>query len=381
MVCCAVTAACSFDRQTVPSSAASLVVHAVLDPAAGVQQVLVEKSLTGAITVAEKVRYDSLDPINTGGGIPVSLATVTISGPDGDLVGLEKKYTGKAASYGAGRYEVAAGVGKTPIRPGAKYTLTVKTQDGAVVTGTTVVPGTAPVVTLMQMNPFDRERDTLRLSWPAVQKARTYAIRVESPFGAYTIFSDTTHVTIPGTLRNFLASELERIFIPGFQQMATVVAVDTNYFDYYRSRNDPFTGSGMISHLHGGVGLFGAVVTVDTRNIVVTQSTTDPTFEGMYDLVAQPANVTKVVDSFQMYVESGTTAQSSLSGWYTKNRAITNVRDAVAGTRDGSRIQLDFLSNQDMKAVAARFTGTQVGDSLVGSYTGAQGTVVFRRRP
>jgi hypothetical protein len=379
IVCCGITAACSFDQQTIPTSTPDIVVHAVLDPGTGVQQVLVEQSLTGSVAISDKVKYDSLDPINTGGGIPVSLASVVISGPDGALVGLERKFTGKPASYGAGRYEVQAGVGRTPIRPGATYTLTVKTLDGAVVTGKTVVPSSAPSTFMAQVNPFDRERDTLHISWTAVQKARSYGLRVETPFGAFMLFSDSTHVELPGTLRNFLASDLQRVFIPGFQQVATIVAVDTNYFDYYRSRNDPFTGSGLISHLSGGIGLFGSVVTVDSRNIVVTQPTTDPTFEGVYDYISGPPLTTKLVDQFQLFIESGTTAKASLSGSYTRNRA-TSARDAVAGTRDGSRIQLDFLQNQDMKTAIARFTGAQVGDSLVGAYTGSNVPVVFRRR-
>ena len=47
--------------------------------------------------------------------------------------------SGRLATYGAGRYEVIAGVGGVPIRPGGKYTLTVRATDGTVVTGSTVV--------------------------------------------------------------------------------------------------------------------------------------------------------------------------------------------------------------------------------------------------
>ncbi len=375
-----VFAACTFDQQTLQPSAPEVVVTAVLDPGAGVQQVLVERSLTGSVTVNSSVRYDSLDPINTGGGVPISGASVVINGPDGPMTGLEKKYTGKPAGYGAGRYEIAAGLGKSlAIRAGGKYTLTVKTTDGAVVTGSTVVPTAVLNSTNIMVNPFDRENDTLSMSWPDAPLARTYALRMDSPFGAFMLFNDSTHVAIPGTLRNLFADKLQRVFIPGFQQSVTVVAVDTNFYDYYRSRNDPFTGSGLISRLQGGVGVFGAVVTLGARTLVVTQPTTEPSFEGTYDLIVSATTPSRVIDSFQLYVESATGDEASLSGWYTRNRLSTQ-RDAVAGTRNGTRIQLDYLQNQDVHTAVMRFIGAQSGDSLVGSYVGVPGTVVFRRR-
>ncbi len=375
----AVTAACTFDQQAVAVTKSEVVVHAVLDPSAQVQQVLVEQSLTGTINIDEQIRYDTLDPINTGGGVPIAGAFVAIQGPDGQLVGIEKKYSGKPFSYGTGRYEIAAGLGKTPIRAGAKYTLTVRTPSGDVVTGTTVVPNAAAVNTTARVDPFDRERDTLRLKWNVAPLARTYALRVESPFGAFLLFSDTAHLELPGTLRNFFADQLQRVFIPGFQQIATVSAVDTNFFDYYRSRNDPFTGSGIINRLTGGIGLFGSAVTVLSRNAVVTQPTTEPTFEGVYELVTAPTAPTKLVDVFRLYVESKNGDQASLSGNYTRNRTSTQ-RDAIAGTRDGALIQLDFLQNQDLKSRLTRFIGTRIADSLVGGYAGAAGRVVFKRQ-
>jgi hypothetical protein len=34
---------------------------------------------------------------------------------------------------------------------------------------------------------------------------------------------------------------------------------DTNYYDFVRSRSDPFTGRGFLNHLEGGIGVFGSV--------------------------------------------------------------------------------------------------------------------------
>ena len=373
-------ASCQFDEHAVGVQPSQVVVHAVLDPGASFQEVLLERTLTGTVTISQNIKFDPLDPINTGDGVPVTGASVVITGPDGALVGLEKKYTGKPASYGAGRYEVAAGFAATkPIRPGATYTLRVQTTDGAVVTGTTTVPQITPVIPDGKLTAFNRDRDTLKVNWNLIPFARLYGIRVESPFGAFTIFSDSTHLSLPGNFRNLFADNLEKLFIPGFQQATTVFAVDTSYFDYYRSRNDPFTGSGIINRLTGGIGLFGALVTIDSRVLDVTQGAKDPTIEGDYEYVSGPSQPKLLVDLFHLYVESGTTQAASLSGYYFRDRNNA-ARDGIAGTRDGTRIELQFQVNQDVHSTLVRFTGSQVADSLVGSYNTVGGRVVFKRR-
>ena len=45
--------------------------------------------------------------------------------------------------------------------------------------------------------------------------------------------------------------------------------VDENYFDYYRRVSDFSTATGLVMHLAGGIGVFGSVVTLATRTIVV----------------------------------------------------------------------------------------------------------------
>ena len=152
-----------------------------------------------------------------------------------------------------------------------RYQLRVRTPDGAVVTGTTVIPDIAPVGAGARLDLFNRDRDSLRLTWRDVAGARAYLVRVESPFGAFLLFTDSTHITLKGDLRNYFASSLQRVFIPGFRQRVSVAAVDSNFFDYYRSRNDPFTGSGIINNLEGGIGLFGAAVNISARTLDVVQ--------------------------------------------------------------------------------------------------------------
>ena len=379
IVACALLAAtaCTFDRQVIAVPATMVVVHGVLDPGDTLVDILVERSLSGSITVRHP-RFDPLDPINTAGGVPAKGAQVSINGPDGTTQGIELQYPGKPSTYGAGRYVFR----RLVVRQGARYSLNIRTADDIVVTGSTLVPtftSGAPPVTAFA--PFRRDRDTLALSWSTVSNARTYGVRVDSPFGAFQLFSDSTNLTLAGDLRNIFAGDLPRVFIPGFQQAVTVYAADTNFFDYYRSRNDPFTGSGIINRLQGGIGLFGSTLLVSTRTVDVTQALTDSSFEGDYEFVQGSTQARAFVDILRLYIETPGTAAigASLSGWYSRDRKST-ARDGVAGARDGDRIELRFLVNQDAKQRLVTFTGKQSHDSLIGNYSGLGGIVAFRKR-
>jgi hypothetical protein len=376
---CVVTA-CTFDQQSVAVQPPQIVVHAVLDPGTMEQEVLVERSLSGAIDIRKNLRFDPSDPINTGGGIPVSGAQVTITGPDGTVTGFEAPVVGRPPTYASGRYLVMFGAGamfaSPPLRRGVQYTLRVRTPDGAVVTGTTVIPDIAPVTPGTRLDLFNRDRDSVRLAWREARGARSYLVRVETPFGAFLLFSDSTNVTLKGDLRNYFATSLERVFIPGFRQRVSVAAVDSNFFDYYRSRNDPFTGSGIINSLEGGIGVFGAAVNIAARNADVVQDVREPAFEGLWDVVASPR---QIVDVFRLYVETpGDPA--ALSGWYTRNRG-SGVLEGMIGSRTKGRVVLEFLANQAAVDTVAVFSGEQRGDSLIGSFVGVTGRVVFLKRP
>ena len=371
--------ACTFDQRVVAVPPSAVVVHAVLDPGDTLVDVLVERSLTGTITVG-KLSYDPLDPINTGGGVPASGAQVSISGPDGTAQGFEIVYRRKPPTYGAGRYVFP----RLVIRPGAKYTLFVRTTDGIVVTGSTVVPNFVrdPVASLRDPN-FRRDLDTLSLSWKAVPNARTYGLRINSPFGAFQLFSDSTQLHIAGGLRNVFVSELPRVLIPGFEQDYAVYAADTNFFDYYRSRNDPFTGSGIINRLDGGIGLFGSTVTIYSWYVDVTQATTDSAFEGRYRMVQGSTEARSFIGEMRLYIETPASAKvaASVSGTYYQI-FNTGSRDGIVGTRDANRIELDFLVNQDAQQRVATFVGQQADDSLYGTFTPSSGngeSVVFRK--
>jgi len=372
-------AACTFDEHAVAVQPPQVVVHAVLDPGTLEQQVLVERSLSGAVDIVKNQRFDAEDPINTGSGIPIGGAEVTISGPDGTLIGREAPVSDRPAPYSTGRYVVAFGAGgasaSPPLRRGVRYQLRVRTPDGAEVTGTTVVPDIDPANPYPLNVTFNRDQDSVRFAWRGVAGARTYLVRVESPFGAFLQFMDSTNVTLKGDLRNYFASSLQRVFIPGFRQRVSVAAVDSNFFDYYRTRNDPFTGSGIINNLDGGIGVFGAAVNFATLVVDVTQDTREPAFEGVWDLVVTPFPPPIML---RLYVETpGDPA--ALSGWWMRNTA--EEREGVVGTRTKGRVVLEFMANQSAADTVLVFSGEQRGDSLVGTFTPGTGRVVFLKRP
>jgi uncharacterized protein DUF4249 len=376
------TAACTFDQQTVAVQPPQVVVHAVLDPGGTEQQVLVERTLSGTIDVPKNQRFDPEDPINSGGGIPITGCEVTVTGPTGEFFGVEAPAPGRPSSYSTGRYLLSSGTinngPRIPLRAGGRYVLRVRTPDGTVVTGSTVIPQATAFVPGSRLEPFNRDQDTVRLAWSAAGAARSYLIRVESPFGPFLLFSDSIGLELPGNLRNYFASSLERVFIPGFRQRVEVAAVDSNYYDYYRSRNDPFTGSGIINRLQGGLGVFGSAVSIHARTLDVTQDAREPAIEGTYNVTATPTLSRPVADALRLYVESpGDPA--ALSGWFTRNRT-SGVLEGMIGTRKNGRVVLEFLENQSSVDTVAVFAGEQRGDSLVGAYVGVSGQVVFVRR-
>ena len=369
-----VVGACTFDEHAVAVQSPQVVVHAVLDPGAQEQQVLVERTLSGSVNIVRDQRFDSEDPVNSGGGVPVSGALVAITGPDGRFIAFETLPAGRPPSYETGRY-VTPSNGMI-VRPGASYVLEVSTPGGTIVRGTTTVPTIGPTGTSGRVDPFNRGRDTVRLTWRSVAGARSYLLRVESPFGPFLQFIDSTNVSLGGDLRNYFASSLERVFIPGFRQRVSVAAVDSNFFDYYRTRNDPFTGSGIINHLEGGIGVFGSAVNIGTRTVDVVQDSREPSFEGIWDIADSPR---PLVDLFRVYVETPG-EPSALSGWYARDRAGPTL-EGMVGTRTNGRVVLEFLANQAAVDTVGVFSGEQRGDSLIGTFTGVTGRVVFLKRP
>jgi hypothetical protein len=380
LVATTLVASCELGTVIVPRTAPAIVVHSVLNPSATTQVVLVERSLSGAITIPD-TSFDPSDPIVTAGGVPVSGALVELIDSTGKTVrGIEDKLA-STTGRGAGVYRIALGSGS--LRLGMRYQLHIHSVEGEDVTAFTRVPAPEFTSTGGFTRTFNRDRDTLNVQWNRTPKTRTYAVRVESPFGPFFLFTDSTRFRMTGDVRNLFAGDLQRVLIPGFRQDMLVAAVDSNFYDYYRTNNDPFTGAGIISRVNGGLGLFGALVGLNSGTLTVVADQTEPV-EARFRLAsvgvgsaAPPAN------QITLYVESKPTRDglpAALSGRYVTPNP--NARgDGIIGQQLGSTITLALLANQLAGDTVDVFTGELHGDTLTGSYRKNGGTSVFVRSP
>lgn len=367
-------AGCELDAVNVTPPTAAVVVHAVLNADANEQIILVESSLTGRVAIDTTRRFDPLDPIASAGGEPLVNADVRLLAGD-DTVGAVAAET-RVSGRGTGRYVVSRQ--QLAVRPGSRYRLRVRTADGREVTGETLVPGAPPGWTpgsgaVATPTSFARDRDTLQLTWSAVEGARTYAVRVETPFGPWALFSDSTRFSLSGSLRNFFADGLPSVWLPGWKQIASVVAVDRNFYDYNRSGNDPFGGTGLISSVRGGLGLFGSMVGLVRREVSVVErdrTPLDAAWTGVTD------NNLAVV--FDLWVDVAAPAASSVTG---RQRSPEQF---IIGTLAGENLRLALLSSRSSADTAALFSGRLLGDSLVGTWDARFDTRlprVLRRAP
>lgn len=368
-------AGCELAAVNVAPPAPAVVVHAVLNPNADEQVVLVESSLTGRVEIDDEVDFDPLDPIRTAGGEPLSGADVRLF-PSGDAAGVRATET-RVGARGTGRYAVPRAA--LTITPGQRYRLRVITADGRTVTGETRVPGAPtgwsdPTTGRPAPVPFVRDRDTLQLTWPAIGDARTYAVRVQTPYGVWAFFSDSTRFALSGGLRNFLAPGLPSVWFPGFTQTATVVAVDRNFYDYNRSGNDPFGGTGLISSVSGGIGLFGSLVELLRREVVVTQTDRTP-LDAAWQAVGDGGGGLTI----DLWLADPGPRFSAVSG-----RIRSPERSVIGTLADDGTLRLAALRGTSSADTAGLFTGRLAGDSIVGSWSArfpVTGPPRFRRTP
>jgi len=350
---------CELATETVASPRASIVVHAVLNPDMDEQVILVESSLTGRVAIDSTVRFNPLDPIRTAGGEPLSRAEVRLFA-EGDSVGVVATET-EVGGRLTGRYVVSRA--RLPITPGVRYRLRVRTTDDREATGETHVP-TAPVDwfpgqgAAIQRDTLRRSTDTLRLQWAAVPNARTYAIRVETPNGPWFLFSDSTRFALSGQLRNFFVGGLPSVWYPGFDQIASVAAVDRNFYDYNRSGNDPFGGTGLISSIRGGIGLFGSALSVLRREVTVLDRDRVPLDARWRGTTASGSPM-----EYELWVESVGSPRSSVSG-----RERLGARRFLVGTLEGDRLRLVTLLGRSIADTAALFIGRVGADTITGEY-------------
>ncbi len=72
-------------------------------------------------------------------------------------------------------------------------------------------------------------------------------------------------MSLPGSLRNI---DNQPVFAPT-RVSVVVSAVDRNYYDYHRTRSDPFTPGSVAAGLTGGQGVFGSLVVLTRRTLDV----------------------------------------------------------------------------------------------------------------
>jgi hypothetical protein len=370
-------AGCTFGEQEIAPGVERPVVHVVLNPSAAAATVLVERTLTGKAPIEDALLVDQSDPIRSGGGLPISGARVLVADAAGNqIVAEEQRLTRGTQVIGTGVYRFAnVAVPQPGARPGGappaglrvvrggRYVLRVETPDGTVVTGEAAVPGVAadaPEPSFSSVT-FNRDRDTLALSWPAVPGARAYALQVDSPYGAFYLFTDSTSLRLTGELRNLFAERLPRVFQAGFTQYLYVAAVDSNYYDYYRSANSVFTGSGLINRLRGGIGLFGAYVPVLTRVVFVRADERDP-LDGRYVSPSYNGD-----ETLRLWVDTRA-AVTEVTGAY---RIATGDQYGVVGTLAGSRLRLHAVTADDARFVFRTMDGTVRGDTITMTLGGA----------
>jgi hypothetical protein len=358
-----VAAGCELSTVSVPPTTPTVVVHAVMNPSKGAQVVYLERTLTGAVHVPD-LSFNPNDPIASAGGIPISGALVEIIDSSGTRsLGVEVI---QGNGQGRGVYFVPMPV--SLIRLGQRYELHVHTQEGEDVTAFTRIPFPEVSSTGGLTQTLNRDHDTLNVSWDASLKARAYAMRVESPFSPFFLFTDSLHVRLTGDLRNLFAGDLQHVLVPGFHQDLLVAAVDSNFFDYYRTNNDPFTGAGIISRINGGLGLFGSLVTLTNGTLTVIADQTEP-IEGRFRVQA-PVDSATPVSSFNLYIESpaiNSNAPAALSGRYITTGANPHV-DGLIGKMKGNDVALAFLANQSASDTIAVFVGQLSNGVLKGQF-------------
>ena len=391
IVAMAVGSACQFDTITVPVGRERPVVHSVLNPWVSEEVVLLERTLTGRVEIDDDQPYNRNDPVVTAGGIPISGARVVLYGPTGDSAVASEDKGWRSGDQGAGVYRIAnSAVPREPnnrplqslrIVPGGTYRLRIITPTGDTITGETSLPRTQAVAPLEGTRMFNRDQDTLSLFWDPIQQAQRYLIRIESPWGPMFLFTDELEAMLPGTLRNIFQENLPSVFLPGFRSRVSVAAIDANYFDYFRSANDPFTGSGLISRLTGAVGVFGSMSELYSYRMVVSADLDEP-FEGWYRLRRDDPNAPQV--EMKLYVESRAGDFTFITGEYFGGAELPAA--SLIGLRSGDNLSLAFLQfSTDVSDTLAVFTGAVVGDSLLGAIrfteSGAYMPARFGKRP
>ena len=373
-------AACDLERVAIGRTEAQVALHGVLSASAPTQVVLLERTRNGTVRPYAPP-FDLGDPVVSDEGIAESDALMVLTTPSGQTLVAREDASTRSDAKGAGIYRFA--LDGAALERGGSYRLAVRTTKGESLVAETVVPAGIPASVAAE-RVFDRARDTAMLTWPATAGARSYHVRIETPFGPRSFFTESTHVRLTGELRNVDQRQLVRVFIPGFAQAVTVSAVDSNFYDWYRTNNDALSGMGLISRVRGGLGVFGSLVRLRFESLRVVAPQTEPE-AGNFVAVGDPVELMgNRYPSFELYVESRSARSDqpdALSGRALRRRSLGETGCQTCGllgaSRNGRTIELYFLADWSATDTTEVLTGEIRGDTIVGSFRGLGGIVHF----
>jgi hypothetical protein len=375
----AAAAACEIEKVEIPRPERLVALHGVLSASAPSQVVLLERTRNGSVAVRAP-SFELESPLGSDSGIAENGAIVTLTTPSGATLVAREDNTIVLGAAGGGVYRFDL-PGSALERSGT-YTLSVLTRAGERLGAATTVPGgTAALVA--EPRDFNRATDELILEWPKTAGARSYLVRVESPLGPRTFFTDDTRVRLGGDLRNVDLDALPRLFIPGFPQAVTVSAVDSNYYDWFRTHNDALSGTGLVNRVTGGLGVFGSLVRLRLLDLNVVSPQTEPV-AGTFRIVGTPEELAATPYlALELYVESAASRRDqsdALSGRATRRKSIFDTGCSLCGVlgsvKDG-QVELSLLTGWSARDTMETFTGEVRGDTLVGSYRFAGGIARF----
>jgi hypothetical protein len=257
--------ACELTEVSIPEGEPRVIVQAVLSARRNDQFVVVERSLTGG---ALGDAPNGIPPDEPRLPIAGAVVTLTHQGPSSCTPASDTLHP---RSPGSGIYETS---GFCLLTPGDRVALRVVTPEGEIVTGSTTVPGARTVSVRLATDSatgegdilqLDRERDTIRISVdPILARALQVEVRWREEPDSLVVYlaTDSLGIALPADLYNPFAGDSGKpVFEVGREYTLGVAVTDTNYYDYVRSRSDPFTGRGFLHRLEGGIGVFGSVAT------------------------------------------------------------------------------------------------------------------------
>ena len=227
-----------------------VLLHSILDMSADTQRVMLEWTRTSP--------FESVAIVN---------AAVTLTAPNGQTVAMTMRPNIAPDPGNPARYILLLSENLQTLQRGGAYQLTVNVPGHPTITGTTVMPDTIATTTVLTRTlPFSHDLDTLRMQWPRVRGAAGYRV-MSSPrhplssdrfFTTMGIFTDTS-VVLPG---DFETLDGGFFFPREFISHIVALAVDDNYFTYYKTATDPCAGAPPSRLTGGAVGVFGSIVPI-----------------------------------------------------------------------------------------------------------------------